>query len=494
MDKQVLAAIQGTADPRAVEDFFDTAMANPDDDRMGGPFDGVQGLSTLTRQKIAKSISFAGLSETAYDVYIVDWGVELNNTAAGQCYAEFVLREVNPATAGAPGLWMKASTVGAWNAIPALPEGLVVGGVKAYIMRAGDSPFPSKTPDINGPVAPLKIISLDFGKDVLHDSMRILGSNYEYIDTTNALNQQGSCFQGSWDTPQQSNIDITVEQFGTGWVPSGNTAVRGLPPGDTSSLVKLNNCRIGKAKDGTFVHTRLDWAENKPHFPAQCNTIWIGSNGVVAGNVITPTLVGYTVGLAMYSGPLNSPTGTTGMANSYFGYCYPTAKMENMTVFTGLGQEHTATIERTLITQCFVLPDSEYKAFAALVHNPVDYEVMQRMQNTMDTTPEFWPSAANANGSFIKKAKSIWKKLSPVVKPIAGVAARTLLGAGPAVTSDLMQQASNYARQSAELNGAGYTHDQLVEQLNKMRNRAKAAEAVVNTVKAASKGKGGKKK
>lgn len=314
-----------------------------------------------------------------------------------------------------------------------------------YIMTPGQSPFPSTAAGIKGPMAPLKTIYLDFDDDMLHDDCRVLGCNYELIDTTNALDQQGSAYSGGWDTQTTAKDQVIVENAlapeDSTRVSSNYCFVNALPPGDTASLVALNNNRIGKAKDGIFAHCRMDWSHCKPTFGRDGNHILYGPKANSSCPIDSTTALTIGDGWALANGA--AYIGGS-YQNSARGLIYKTALQMSATVFTGLKPTYSATIERKLTTQCFVPPSSKFKAFARLTHNPVDSALMDKIQNVMDATPEFWPSKDNANMKFFKAGKSLFDKVLRIAKPLASNAMLAMPGpvGNAARTVKLVQAAS----------------------------------------------------
>jgi len=200
-----------------------------------------------------------------------------------------------------------------------------------------------------------------------------------------------------------------------------------MPPGTTDDLVKLNNNRMAAAKHGTFVANRLDLSNNKP---TQKN----GVNVCYEGITDHPLLGGRRVYLVLTTAPTQhwSAGSYTYAANTtQTSPCWRTAVNMNCTILTGLATTYTATISREITTQCFVRPGSEYASFASLKSSDVDYVALARIQNVMDETPMFHPSSSNANGKFAKLAKSMWKKASPVVRPLIGTAGAVLKSVAP---------------------------------------------------------------
>jgi len=414
--------------------FVDTALQNPDTEDFGSPFDGIRGLSTITRQKTSFDLIISDVvapGGTA-DIYITQWNFE--NKGATTANMFYCLDQGPVSAAPSPGLFDMLGTDGAlpttWTGA-GLTLNIPAGSLAIYVMKPGTSPFPSSTPGIKGPVAPLKTRFLNFDEDVLHDCVRVLGSNWELMDNTNNLAQQGALFQGAWDVPSKLTQYCTRRAQTHSGV--ADTFVYTLPtvcrqsslaPGSPQELTKLNNQRTAVAKEGTLVMNRMDWDDNEPDYGVSLNEIYIGEpeNSSIAlngrsqiGLIQNGTFQNYQTAVA--TGVVSS-----GYQTDSVGQSFRTGIQMNMTCVQGVQSVYSATITRTITTQCFINPRSIYRAFAKVSHTPVDYAIMQRVQNTMDNTPMFWPNKANGLGTAFKFAKSIWNKAAPIVKTVAPVA------------------------------------------------------------------------
>jgi hypothetical protein len=421
------------ASSQDVAAFVDTALQNPDTEDFGSPFDGIRGLSTITRQKTSFDLIISDVvpaGQTA-DIYITQWNFE--NKGASTANMFYCLDQGPVSASPSPGLFDMLGTDGAlpttWTGA-GLTLSIPAGSLAIYVMKPGTSPFPSSTAGIQGPVAPLKTAFLKFDEDVLHDCVRVLGSNWELMDNTNNLAQQGALFQGAWDVPSKLTQYVTRRALTHVGANMFNytlpTVCRqaSLPVGSPAELTKLNNQRTGVAKEGTLVMNRMDWDDNEPDYGVSLNEIYIGEpeNSSIALNGRSQ------IGLIQNGTFVNYQTATaTGVVSSGYqddsvGQAYRTGIQMNMSIVQGVQSVYSATITRTMTTQCFINPRSQFRAFAKVSHTPVDYAIMQRVQNTMDNTPMFWPNKANGLGTAFKFAKSVWNKAAPIVKTVAPIA------------------------------------------------------------------------
>jgi hypothetical protein len=422
---------------RDAEEMLDTATQNPDKTDFTCPPDGVRGLSTITRQKIATDLSFTGDTGGALsDVWIVQWDHEptLPNASSGSWFLGNAEEDTNGYV---PGQLILASSLGSgWTGTYA--TSLITGGLCIYYMPPGTSPFPSSTAG-KGPIVPTAVKQLVYSTDVMHDLVRVLGSNYELVDVTNALNQQGTCFQGAWDANQEDQQSYQL-QIGTGGT-TGTSVLQAFvarpglcPPGNVQELIKLNNNRMAAAKEGTFVMNRLDWANNKPSSQDGVSEVYqsITDHPVCGGRRLYLGINNQnSIQIVSSAGTPNTSIVTLNQNGTQSCRVYPTAVQMNATVLVGLNATWSASLSREMTTQCFIRPGSLYSAFARMSYMPVDYGVLGALQNVMDNLQMFAPSKSNKTGKFAKMAKSLWKKVAPVVKPIAGIAGTALRGYAP---------------------------------------------------------------
>jgi len=415
-----------TVTTKDAEQALDTACSNPDTKEFKCPPDGVRGLSTLTRQKIVQALALT----SAADIWIVQWDHEPVN--GGQCGARFVCTStVEDAPGFKAGHFSFVADISSSWASSGYAESVVTGGLCIYIMPTGKSPFPASG-NLVGPWPPTQVFCLGFGDDLLHDLVRVLGSNHELVDTTNQLNQQGNCFQGAWDAQQDDLVPVQFNSLAT----DGNQVFTAFmaraslcPPGDSESLIKLNNNRVAAAKEGYFTMNRLDMCNNKPV---------AGTGNVAMYESINnhPALAGQRIYLASYpfDDPIDvattTPPGTVSIITNATQQVrtFMTGVQMNCTILTGLNpSSYAANITREITTQCFIRPGSQYSAFAALNHTPVNSAVLDAMQNVMDNLEMFAPSKSNKNGRFAKLAKGLWKKVNPIVRPIVASAGMGML-------------------------------------------------------------------
>jgi hypothetical protein len=408
--------------PQDVEGMLDTVTANPDATDFAVPPDGVRGASTIAKQKIATSISWEKAGGGGpYDLWIVQWDHE--STRKRETNAVYMCSEQPEDTAGYfPGNLVPVTTVAPGWVGAGYTVGMVTGGLCIYYMKQNTSPFPSADGAVLGPVAPVFVDQLLFADDVLHDNMRVLGSNYELCDTTNALNQQGNCYQGSWDANQEDDANFSLVDVQPTLINSGNAAVRQAqcPPGIVEDLIKQPANRMAAAKMGTFVMNRLDMSDNSPSSSFGNNTVYesIDTHPLLNGRRL------YLVARTTNNISIISASGlsTFQRSGTQTCRCWMTAVQMNVTVFSSLNLTYAATISREIIAQCFIRPGSRYAAFARMNHGRKDSVMLDRLQNVMDELQMFQPSDSNRNGKFAKAAKTLWKKAVPIVKGAIGVA------------------------------------------------------------------------
>jgi len=421
--------------------MLDTATQNPDSNQYMCPPDGVTGSSTIARQKIVRTIANTGI---AYDYWIVQWDHE--PTEGSTCTAAWLCATaVEDTTSGIPtgALSQVQDIAGGWSAA-GYSSSLTTGGLCIYQMKPGTSPFPSADPTVLGPVEPVSTTQLLYRPDVLHDLARIVGSNWELVDTTNALNQQGNCYQGAWDANQE-NIDsyqLYSTLAATQLFSPLNARTASCPPGTSEELVKVPHNRIAAAKQGTFVMNRIDMLNNKP-------TGGYGILQLYESTTQHPLMGGRRIFLALSNQNVfnSADAGATWHVSvnaTQQGKIYKTAVQMNCTVLTALSStNYSASVSREITVQCFTGPTSFYLPYSRAMQCPTDYAVLSALQNTMDSLPPFSPSKANAGGGFAKMAKGIWKKVAPIVKPVVGVVGRELLGAAPASVQSVFSAATD---------------------------------------------------
>lgn len=422
-----------------VNNFVDAALANPDTNNYGAPLDGIQGLSTLGRQKISAAINFSGLpAHDTYDVWIVQWPFEVTR-GASTCVGKYIWQDNTGGTE--LGEFIDSATMAGW-ASAGLTSSIEVGGVRAYIMAPNTSPFPSNVTGVTGPVSPLNTVTLDYGADVLNGFTRILGANYELIDTTNKLDQQGSSYAAAWDPVTENPARIRIK---TGYsagaftrsTPHMSLQPSMLPPGDIQGLTSLNCTRTGKAADGIFTGCKIDWNNNTPGCGFDADFLFLGETMTISAlpgwSPITPALV--------VANSLDFPIVTPAVGAALFGYfkcvidgvnarLFKTGVKMSACVFQNLKPTYSATLERTVVTQSFITPYSPYKMFAKKQHVPCNFDVIEEIINTQAVTEPFTASANNANGSWMRKARGAFKAARKATKALAGPALQIAASSG----------------------------------------------------------------
>lgn len=463
--------------------IIDTVLSNPDRDDFAGVPDGMHGLATISRQKITTGIDSSGATAySTYDVYIVRMGFEwvsgsspsvpnadfFSDTDPTQ-YIENLVQPINDATGDT---WSGAG----------FPNGVEIGGLIAYVMRPGYSPFSSSDPSIIGPTTPLKVIRLDYDESVLHGLTQVLESNWEVIDNTATLDQQGTVTQAGWNSPgQMPNFkmfrDNKTVPYGYGsmsvWEVNGY-------PGCTRDLLKSNaSTRVGAAKEGTFVHDVVDLLHNEPHAGEGVNMLFRcgNSNGIVdvqGKNIFM--FLGRTA-VINAAGPPYAGFWASGASGGQ-GKMYKTAVQPNMTIIRGLKDTFTLSLTRTIVTRNFILPTSPFAPFAKMQSIARDPAFLVALQSASEQVQQFWPSASNANGKFFRAAKKLWKKASPIVKAVAPVGMRAL-GVNPGILSTgkeiskMTEEFSRMMEKGKELNNKGKLIEKVIAESSKMASKKK---------------------
>jgi len=460
-----------------VDNFVDAALANPDTSNYGAPVDGLQGLSTLARQKLATTLSFTGItSYSTYDVYIVQWPIECVGAttsatawyaiAQGNANGDFALLGNTTAYAGWTGAGLAIS--------------LEIGGLCAYIMAPNTSPFPTTSTSILGPVTPLKTVRLDFGTDILNGFARVVGANYEVIDQTAKIDQQGSVISGGWDNLGFNSINARVfcnTTSAVAYYQTTNVQPQIIPPGETSALTATNNNRVGRASDGIFSACRVNWCDNTVSCGFDGDHIFL-SPPITLGAL--PSWGSCTFALITLNGvSLSSTTSAPGTNAMSFrpDSCrvYATNVKMNMSVFTGLKSSATLLLERTLITQCFIGANSPYRAFAKKSPGAADFRVLENLINAQNAVDEFYPSSSNASGAFFKKAKKAFKRATAITGPMLSVAADMGVP-GAAAVKDVAKRAktvSKIAKGKAKKNDVNKLMEDLAVTTRKKTSKVK---------------------
>jgi len=408
--------------PLDVEGMLDTVTANPDTSDYAVPPDGVRGASTIAKQKIATDISWTKAGGGGpYDLWIVQWDHEC--TVAGDTNALYYCTEQPEDTTNYfPGNLIDPLLAAPTWSSSGYAVGMVTGGLCIYYMPQGKSPFPSNVAGV-GPWPPQFVDQLLYGNDMLHDNVRVLGSNYELVDTTNALNQQGNCYQGAWDANQHDTTMygiVSIENTDYLQFQQGSVRNAQCPAGSTQDLVKQPSNRMAAAKLGTFVMNRLDMSDNEPSNSMGNNTVYesIADHPLMGGRrLFLVSSTNNTLQVQISTGSVTFIRNGTQKCR-----CWMTGVQMNVTVFNSLNATYAATVSREMIVQAFIRPGSDYAAFAKMNHGVRNTAILDRLQNVMDELQMFQPSDSNRNGKFAKAAKSLWKKAVPIVKGAIGVA------------------------------------------------------------------------
>jgi len=383
--------------------------ANPDTEAVGLPPDGFRGLATMSTQRLQKVIACETYGELV-DVYVVQWPCEPvsefdSNVAqfvygfGGPGYAQNVVKPVT----GLP----------AWSG---LATGLQIGGLCAYVMKRGQSPFPGPA----GPYDPIETVRLVYDADMFHDNARLIGGFYEVINTTSSLYQQGQLTSASIENPTNEKVFVMLENIPTTF--PGVRVIGGadfdqelMPFSGTEEMMKVPNSSSMAAKQGVYAPLRLNLEDNSPTLGLGYNSIFVGggqyATGALSGDQRICLVYGNALGVrcTQQDNVINSVDcyGITGTAAK--GKVYKTNACMQMSVFTGLSQQTALTVVRRATSHCLSATGSQYYGFAQYSSVPPNPDVMAGLQAAIDATPDFFESASNANGKAFKKLAGAFK-------------------------------------------------------------------------------------
>jgi len=464
------------------EKMIDTVCQNPDYSGFSALPDGVKGTSTLTKQTIATSLKMSSVNGVPYtdsDFWFVQWDFEVDQP--GQVQALFAFLRVDAGGNPIPGVFSLASVDAGWNAA-GYASGITCGSFCIYEMQRGRSPFPAS--DGTGPYTPRAVQQLTYGGDMLHDAVRVLGSNWEEVDTTNQLNQQGNLYQGAWESNQEIQsgyTDFTPVGSASTTFQTLNADTAFGPPGTSASLIKMPENRVGAAKEGSFTMNRLDLENNKPTFASgYLNKVYICDH--VPNLAALPSIANKVLMVVTNANYLNifvaAGTATNNLSTQVRNRAWPTKVQMNTMILSGLNAAFSANVRRTMTTQCFVGPQSDFIAFAKTNWTQSDPMILSELQNAMDATQMFSKSDENFNGKFAKKMKENFKKVSTIARPIANIGKTALKIANPAAGMALergLAKAKAIKTQANNLKDKATkgSVDEIHNELSKMREKMK---------------------
>jgi len=407
-----------------------TVFSNPDTDAIGLPPDGYRGLATTTVQRVQDSITGSSYGQPV-DVWYVQWPFEPVGQGGqnvgiwmygfGQD-ASFAQNQLQP-----------TSSISTWTT-GGFAGTLEVGGLCCYVMKRGQSPFPGPY----GPFDPLETKRLLFGEDVLHDNARVIGGFYEVIDTTNALNQQGTSYHASIENPTNEKvfvygIDNPALTPGTSSSTSWSNCDQELCPiGDPAEMSKVMNSLTLAAKQGVFAPARLNLEGNSPTQGLGYNAVFVAGDQYGGNRLNTSERIVLYFGNSLYLTQENPEPPSTAY-RCHFNYpgqphgkVYKTNLSMQVSLFTGLSSTFSHTFFRRLATHCLTVTGSKYYSFAKYSMVPPDPDAMAALQSAIDNTPDFYPSESNGNGSAWKSLKGKFKKAYSTIKktPVLGDVAR----------------------------------------------------------------------
>jgi len=420
--------------------FLETVIQDPDKkDLRGGIPDLIDGYSFTRTQTISTQIDASGTGLTGnYDVWIVDW----DNESTQPLLAHY--RDRNP-----------NNIANAENTYDASPESaLDVGGLVAYIMAPGTSPFPSNDPSIVGPTVPLKTISLKFDASVLSGNTRVVGKDFEVKYTAPEISAQGLWTQSSYSTYEQTALSYLYEPAG----PSSGTIVqkfygpiKGCPPGTTSNIVKFPNTVQRPAFDGVLQAAVMNYFDNVPHLPQNFEKVY-KSSVKPTGATQYQDLVLCNQDLLTFNNISGDPATWYGLPASFNPQFWKSNSEIHFAVCTGLANTATMQMWRTMTVESYPDPTDVLITFAK--PGPlVNMQSLEVAMNAVRSSQQFWAAGDNDFGSFAKGLKGAFQKFKKVgmtglrvaaaVNP-AGGAASALMKANAA--KDQMKTVSNAAK------------------------------------------------
>lgn len=411
-----------------VQEAANAILGNPDTTVFQSPPDGQTGVATLTSQTLTTEFRLSDFAGGA-EIWVVQWPNLARSGSVTKPKGTWVLGFQEDGN-GVPGRYYNALDLEAWTGYATTLE---IGGLVAYIMAAGESPFPTKAADRVGPKNPIATIRLDPGTDMLHDIMRLLGGSYEVVDTTAKLYQQGSSISCAIDNPKCRPVEIF--RLRSGWnndtnvVQSRNVQVYTLPFGSPSDMTKVPNSKTLTAGQGVYAPLRMNLEDNRPDFGLNTQQLFVGPvnatcQTVNSNNMHVCLLVeqGYNIAWTQAAGPVYSNARGQSSTN-YTGKLFPTASDMSQTVITGIDAAHfSCRLQQKLVTQCFISAASDgYLATAHPIMIPSDPLVMAALGNAQRGAIDFYESAANANGSAWRRIKGTLGKTLKAIKPVAAI-------------------------------------------------------------------------
>lgn len=395
-----------------------SGLGNPDTTSMGAPPDNFSGPSTVNMQKLTRQIKMSDYP-TGARVEIVQWPFEA--VVGSVPVAEWMVGFNDDPGSVQNRLQPVAVFDGAW-AGAGYAQTLQVGGLCAYIMKAGESAFPTNQTDVVGPKPPIATVQLLYDKEMLHDNCRMIGGSYEVIDNTASLYQQGSSTTCALDNP--TNEQVQANHY---WVVGNARLARTaicemevLPFGSAADMTKLTKSIVMNNKDGVFAPNRIQFQDNSPTNGVGYNAVFIGPTKIKATNLNNNHIVLSITQTTRFENDSVSLLGTILYQTAYLGKLFKTNTSMTQTTIQGVNAaEYTFNLQRKLVTQCFTSIYSDYFAFAKDDQIPANGVVLEAMVNAMRSAPVAFPSDYNKNGkAFAGMFSSFKKGLGTVAKAV----------------------------------------------------------------------------
>lgn len=400
-----------------------SALGNPDTTDMGAIPDNVSGPSTITMQKIVKQLKLSKWPGAAR-IEIVQWPFE---AIEGSVPVGFWMVGFNEAVNSVQGqLKPVAEFDPAWPGA-GFATTLRMGGLCAYILKAGESVFPSNDPDIKGPVDPIDTVQLLYTSEMLHDNCRAIGGSYEVIDNTATLYQQGASTTCALDNPTNEKVQANVfytKAGSTNVASSSMCDCEVLPFATSTQMVKQRKQQVLANKQGVFAPNRIAIDDNAPTQGLNYQAVFVGPTKITATNLNQNHMVLIIGQGVQWQSNSGSAADDLEYPTAYLGKLFKTNNQMVQTVIEGVNAaEYTFNLSRKLVTQCFTSPYSEYFSFAKDTHVPASGDVLSALVNAIAAAPVAFPSESNRNGTAFKGMFSTFKKgLKAVAKPATEVA------------------------------------------------------------------------
>ncbi len=377
------------------EGFIDAAIQNPDNDRRGGVPDLVNGPSFTRSQTISATIDgkFV-ITDPLYDVYIVQWDFECLDTDV--CTGRYFTRN----NSGVAENFYDASPINTFE----------VGGLVAYIMEPGKTPFPSNNPQVIGPSAPVQTVPLRFNSSMLSGNSRVVGSDFQVKYLGPEVSAQGLWTQSTYSSYKARDHSYFTVGAGAATAVQDDiyTETKEMPPGDISSMVKYPGSVQRPAYDGILQSAIINYHNNFPSLPLHNYKKYKGIRPTGAANNFDLFVAEHKNAADIVTLP-NPPIWD---ANCEIHYA----------VGTGIPIAHPLQIIRRLTVETFPNPNDSLIAFAH--PSPLaDMVLLADVMNAFRTQQRFWQAKDNALGNFSRALRKGVKTAMKVGKAAGTVAA-----------------------------------------------------------------------